>query len=193
MAPVHRLPKYDIRTVRKLTHDELVAIRASPEQAAQIPRHPIALVVHDIRSLYNVGSLFRTSDAFAVAVVVLCGFTPSPPRPEIAKTALGADSVVPYVWFPDINQALAHLTQEGYHIWAAEITTNSSKATDLTRENFPLALVLGNELTGVPNEVLDRCEGSLEIPMYGTKHSLNVAVAAGILLSSIVDRYRQLA
>lgn len=178
--------------MRKLTHDELVALRASPEEAATMQRHPVALVVHDIRSLYNVGSLFRTSDAFGVAKVVLCGFTPSPPRPEIAKTALGADSVVPYEWFPDIDKALDHLTHQGYHLWAAEITTNSSRPADLELGNFPLALILGNELTGVPNEVLERCEGSLEIPMYGTKHSLNVAVAAGILLSSIVDRYRQL-
>lgn len=178
--------------MRKLTHDELVAVRASAEEAATIPRHPIALVVHDIRSLYNVGSLFRTSDAFAVAKVVLCGFTPAPPRPEIAKTALGADSVVPHVWFASITEALDHLRSEGYHLWAAEITTNSTSADQLALENFPLALILGNELTGVPNEVLEQCEGSLEIPMYGTKHSLNVAVAAGILLSSIVDRYRQL-
>ncbi|MFN4985960.1 MAG: TrmH family RNA methyltransferase [Ignavibacteria bacterium] len=192
MPSVHRLPKYDIRTVRKLTYDELVTVRASVEEAAAIPRHPLALVVHDIRSLYNVGSLFRTSDAFAVAKVVLCGFTPAPPRPEIAKTALGADATVPFVWFATITEALEHLRSEGYHLWAAEITTGSIGTEALTIENFPLALILGNELTGVPNDVLDQCEGSLEIPMFGTKHSLNVAVAAGILLSSIVDRYRKL-
>jgi len=178
--------------VRKLTYQELVDVRASADEAAAIPRYPIALVVHDIRSLYNVGSLFRTSDAFAVAKVVLCGFTPAPPRPEIAKTALGADAVVPFIWFATIAQALEHLRSEGYHLWAAEITTSSVSADTLTGENFPLALILGNELTGVPNDVLEQCEGSLEIPMYGTKHSLNVAVAAGILLSSIVDRYRRI-
>jgi len=186
------VPKYDIRTVHKLSYDELVAIRASPEEATKLPRHPIAVVVHDVRSLYNVGSLFRTSDAFAVAKVVLCGFTPAPPRPEISKTALGADSVVPYVWFSTIDEAIVHLRDEGYSLWAAEITTDSSRAQDLTVEDFPLALILGNELTGVPTKVLDQCKGALEIPMYGTKHSLNVAVAAGILLSSIVDTYRQL-
>jgi len=157
-----------------------------------MPRHPIALVVPDIRSLYNVGSLFRTSDAFAVSKVVLCGFTPVPPRPEIAKTALGADSTVPFQWFSTIDEALDQLTRDGYHLWAAEITTDSCPADQLTLESFPLALILGNELTGVSDAVLQRCEGSLEIPMYGTKHSLNVAVAAGILLSSLVHRYRQL-
>ncbi|MEY2718890.1 MAG: hypothetical protein RLZZ273_256 [Bacteroidota bacterium] len=178
--------------MRKLTYEELVAVRASVEEAADIPRHPIALVVHDVRSLYNVGSLFRTSDAFAVAKVVLCGYTPAPPRPEIAKTALGADAVVPFVWFATVAEAIEHLRSEGYQLWAAEITTDSVGTESLGVENFPLALILGNELTGVPNDVLEQCEGSLEIPMYGTKHSLNVAVAAGILLSSIVDRYRKL-
>jgi tRNA G18 (ribose-2'-O)-methylase SpoU len=178
--------------VRKLTYEELVTIRASADEAADLPRHPIALVVPDIRSLYNVGSLFRTSDAFAVAKVVLCGFTPAPPRPEIAKTALGADSTVPFLWFATVEEALDHLTGEGFHLWAAEITTDSCPVDKLTLENFPLALILGNELTGVSDAVLQRCEGSLEIPMYGTKHSLNVAVAAGILLSSLVHRYRQL-
>ena len=178
--------------MRKLTYEELVAIRADPQQVSAIARHPIALVVHDVRSLYNVGSLFRTSDAFALSEVVLCGYTPAPPRPEISKTALGADSTVPHVWFATIDQAIDHLRSKGYHLWAAEITTNSSKVTDLQAGQFPLALILGNELTGVPDEVLAKCEGSLEIPMYGTKHSLNVAVAAGILLSSIVERYRQL-
>ena len=124
--------------------------------------------------------------------MVLCGFTPATPRPEISKSALGADSVVPYVWFATIDQAIEHLREEGYNLWAAEITTSSSSAQGLAIDDFPLALILGNELTGVPSSVLEQCKGSLEIPMFGTKHSLNVAVAAGILLYSIVDRYRQL-
>lgn len=178
--------------VRKLTHDELVHQRLTPEQAHQALRHPVRVILHDIRSLYNVGSIFRTCDAFAVEHVYLTGYTPAPPRPEISKTALGAEEVVPHSYHPSTSELLQQLRAEGCTIAAAEIAEGSRPAGSLTTAEFPLVLILGNELTGVPDELLRLCDLALEIPMYGTKHSLNVSVAAGVLLSSITARYLDL-
>lgn len=177
--------------MRKLTHEELVHRRLTPDEARQAKRHPIRLILHDIRSLYNVGSIFRTADAFAVDHVYLTGFTPSPPRPEISKTALGAEQVVPYSYHPSTSELLVKLREEGCTIAAAEIAEGSRRAESLMPAEFPLVLILGNELTGVPDELVQLCDLALEIPMYGTKHSLNVSVAAGVLLSSITARYRE--
>lgn len=177
--------------MRKLTYEELVQQRLSPHQAAQALRHPIRVILHDIRSLYNVGSIFRTCDAFGVEHVYLTGFTPAPPRPEISKTALGAEQVVPHSYHPSTTDLVGELRDRGLTIAAAEIAEGSRGAESLTTSEFPLVLVLGNELTGVPEDVLQLCDLALEIPMYGTKHSLNVSVAAGVLLSSITARYRE--
>lgn len=177
--------------MRKLTYEELVHRRLTPDETHSTARHPIRLILHDIRSLYNVGSIFRTSDAFAVEHVYLTGFTPPPPRPEISKTALGAEQVVPHSYHPSPFALLHKLREEGCTIAAAEIADGSRDATSLTPAEFPLVLILGNELTGVPDELMQLCDLALEIPMYGTKHSLNVSVAAGVLLSSITARYRE--
>ena len=177
--------------MRKLTHEELVHQRLTPDEALQAKRHPIRLILHDIRSLYNVGSIFRTADAFAVEHVYMTGFTPCPPRPEISKTALGAEQVVPYSYHPSTSELLRRLREEGCTIAAAEIAEGSRRAESLTPAEFPLVLILGNELTGVPDELVQLSDLALEIPMYGTKHSLNVSVAAGVLLSSITARYRE--
>ncbi len=177
--------------MRKLTYEELVQQRLSPQEAAQAKRHPIQVVLHDIRSLYNVGSIFRTCDAFGVEHVYLTGFTPAPPRPEISKTALGAEQVVPYSYHPSTTDLVGELRGRGLTIAAAEIAEGSRRAEMLSPAEFPLVLILGNELTGVPDELLRLCDLALEIPMYGTKHSLNVSVAAGVLLSSITARYRE--
>lgn len=177
--------------MRKLTHEELIGRRLAPSEARSAKRHPIRLILHDIRSLYNVGSIFRTADAFAVEHVYLTGFTPSPPRPEISKTALGAEQVVPHSYHPSTSELLQKLRDEGCTIAAAEIADGSRQSDSLTPEEFPLVLILGNELTGVPDELVHQCDMALEIPMYGTKHSLNVSVAAGVLLSSITARYRE--
>lgn len=191
MSADHRSPKYDIRDVQKLTYEQLTEVRLTPEEASAAVKHPIVAVLLDVRSLYNVGSIFRTADAFGIERLVLCGFTPAPPRPEIAKTALGADSVVPFTVTQSVLEAIDHLKSSGYHVFAAEIAHGSLKPYDLEPEHYPLALIFGNELTGVPDDVLSVCDGAVEIPMYGTKHSLNVAVAVGVLLSSAVDRYRE--
>lgn len=178
--------------MNKLTHEELLAQRLTPAEAATVPRHPVVVILDDIRSLYNVGSIFRTADAFHIACVVTCGFTPAPPRPEISKTALGADSVVPTVAVATASEAIAMYRAQGYTIMAAEIGHGSRTAAELTISDFPLAVVLGNELTGISDDVLSQCDGMLEVPMFGTKHSLNVAVATGIILSDVVVRYRSL-
>lgn len=184
-AAVHSR-KYDIRGVRKLTHDELLARRLTPAEAATLPRHPVIVVLQDIRSMYNVGSIFRTADAMRIEQLVLTGYTPTPPRTEIAKTALGADSTVPWIYAPDVLEALQALRARGSALVALELTTTSvpisSLSTLLPANSTSIALVLGNELSGVSDAVLSICDGSVEIPMHGVKHSLNVAVAAGIAL-----------
>ncbi|HLP27800.1 MAG TPA: TrmH family RNA methyltransferase [Candidatus Didemnitutus sp.] len=177
--------------MQKLTYEQLTQVRLTPEEASTAVRHPIVAVLLDIRSLYNVGSIFRTADAFGIERLVLCGYTPAPPRPEIAKTALGADSVVPYSVNSSAHNAISDLKASGYHVYAAEIAHGSIQPKDIQHQHFPLAVVFGNELSGVPDSVLAVCDGAIEIPMYGTKHSLNVAVAVGVLLSSAVNRYRE--
>jgi tRNA G18 (ribose-2'-O)-methylase SpoU len=136
--------------------------------------------------MYNVGSIFRTADAMRVERVILTGYTPQPPRPEISKTALGADLTVPWSYERSITDAIVALRHGGTTVIAVELTTTSvpvaNLSTLLPAASPSCALVLGNELTGVSDEVLALCDGAVEIPMYGVKHSLNVAVAAGIAL-----------
>ncbi|MCX6140744.1 MAG: TrmH family RNA methyltransferase [Candidatus Kapabacteria bacterium] len=175
--------------MEKLSHDELVNRRLTPAEASTATRHPVVAVLNDIRSLYNVGSIFRTADAFGLERIILCGYTPAPPRVEISKTALGADTVVPFSVYSSPIDAVRDLKAAGYHVFAAEIAHGSLNPEALGPEHYPLALVFGNELTGVSNELLGWCEGAVEIPMFGTKHSLNVAVAAGVLLPTAVFRY----
>lgn len=184
--------KYDIRDVNKLTYEELLAQRLTPADASRVPRHPVVVLLDDVRSLYNVGSIFRTSDAFHIECVVTCGFTPAPPRPEISKTALGADAVVPTQAFTTASEAIGSYRAAGYTIMAAEIGHGSRQPDQLDVSDFPMVIVFGNELTGISPNVLSQCDGMLEIPMFGTKHSLNVAVATGIILSDVVLRYRSL-
>jgi len=178
--------KYDIRRVRKLTHEELITQRLTDDEARSVVRHPVSLILEDIRSLYNVGSIFRTSDAFLVQELVLCGFTPTPPRKEIAKTALGADSTVPWSAAPSAVDAIATKKAGGWTVLALELTTNPVSIDRLQAGHYPLCLVVGNELTGVSAEALAACDGSVAIPMHGVKHSLNVAVATGIALYEAV-------
>lgn len=166
-------------------------------------RFPITVVLDDIRSLYNVGSIFRSADAFRVQQLVLTGFTPTPPRKEISKTALGADETVPWIYVPTAAEAVTMLKDQGAKVLAVELTEDATQITQMgnrelgTGNSLPgtwhvapgtwhLALVLGNELTGVKQEVLDLCDGAVMIPMYGVKHSLNVAVAAGIAMYEAV-------
>lgn len=172
--------------MRKLTHRELVEQRLSEAEASTAPRFPVIVVLDDIRSLYNVGSIFRSADAFRVQQLVLTGFTPTPPRKEIAKTALGADTTVPWIYVPTAAEAVTSLRANGTRVLAVELTEGALPIGELGTGNRELALVLGNELSGVKQDVLDLCDDAVMIPMFGVKHSLNVAVAAGIAMYEAV-------
>lgn len=177
--------------MKKLSHAEILPKRLTPEHAIASKRHPVVLVLDNIRSLYNVGSIFRTADAALVSEIILCGYTPAPPRIEIEKTALGAVDTVPWRYEANATKAVADLQQNGWNVFAVEITDSSRSYDSLTAEDFPLALVLGNELVGIESEVVSACDGALEIPMYGVKHSLNVSVAAGIAVFEAVKVSRK--
>ncbi len=166
-------------TLRKLAHEEIV--RKPVEELGLQDRHPLVIVVDNVRSLYNVGSMFRTCDGALVQKLYLCGYTPYPPRKEISKTALSATESVPWEFVYDITVVLDRLKREGMTIAALEHTNESISCFDLRPENFPLAVVVGNEIAGVSDEVLPYCDMAIELPMHGVKQSLNVAVATGIL------------
>ena len=172
--------------MRKLTHDELLARSVPPEEAGLRERTPVAGMLDNIRSLYNVGSMFRTSDGAFIRRLYLCGYTPAPPRSEIAKTSLGATESVPWSHHRDPLQAVAHARGEGMRICVLEHTTNSVPVFTLTKEVFPVCLVVGNELTGVSRAVIDAADLAVEIPMYGVKQSLNAAVAYGVALFELM-------
>lgn len=153
------------------------------------PRQPITLVLDRIRSLHNVGSIFRTADGFGVERLLLGGYTPAPPRPEIAKTALGAERAVPFEPVADPLLAVRRLQLAGVAVFALEQTRDSRSLYEVVFPR-PLALVLGHETEGVQDRVLATVDGVIEIPMQGSKHSHNVAVAAGIALSEVTRQWR---
>lgn len=144
----------------------------------------IVLLVHNIRSLWNVGSLFRTSDAFAVERIFLTGYTPTPPHRDIAKVAIGAQDVVPWERVADPLIAVARVRSQGFRLLALEIHPRAQNLRDCTTSDR-VCLVIGHELSGIPDTILDICDAITMIPMLGTKESLNVAVAAGIALHHI--------
>lgn len=154
------------------------------------PKLPLRLALDDVRSRYNVGSILRSCDAFRVERVYLGGFTPAPPHPEIHRSALGAEESVAWEKCSDLPALLAGLRAEGWHIIGAEHTDASMPLWEFEWPPGPLLLVLGNELTGISEAALAQCEYAVEIPQFGTKHSLNVAVAAGILLYEAVRHFR---
>ncbi|MGB9772125.1 MAG: RNA methyltransferase [Candidatus Kapaibacteriota bacterium] len=177
--------------MRRLLHNEILKERLSIEQAKKTVRHPVSLLLHNIRSLYNVGSIFRTCDSALCKELILSGFTSHPPRREIEKTALGAVDTVPWRYFKDTSDAIHTLKGEGNKVFALEITDRKRYYTSLQKDEFPLVIVLGNELVGIDQDVLELCDDAIEIPMFGVKHSLNVAVAAGIVLFETVRLYRR--
>ncbi len=167
--------------MRKLNITELN--RISAEEFKTVEKLPLVVVLDNVRSLYNVGSVFRSSDAFRVESVYLCGITATPPQVEIHKTALGAEYSMDWVYYGSARDAVEHLKAEGYGVWAVEQAEGSVMLQDFRPDRGrKYAVVLGNEVKGVQQEVVDRCEGCIEIPQFGTKHSLNVSVAAGILI-----------
>ncbi|GMV53151.1 MAG: tRNA (guanosine(18)-2'-O)-methyltransferase [Chlorobi bacterium] len=174
--------------MHKLSHAELMQQRLTEHQVRGTPRFPVTMVLQNVRSRYNVGSIFRSADAFRINRLVLTGFTPAPPSAEISKTALGSERTVPFVHIPDIHEAITNLEQDNHTIVALELAEPSVRLTDVVSEQYPLAIIVGNELTGITDDVLHRCSAAITIPMYGVKHSLNVAVAAGIAMYQLTLR-----
>ncbi|OIP81524.1 MAG: RNA methyltransferase [Porphyromonadaceae bacterium CG2_30_38_12] len=157
--------------------------RISPEAFKTTPKIPLIVVLDNVRSLHNVGSIFRTSDAMLVESVYLCGITSTPPHAEIHKTALGAENTVAWQYFAETQHAVDKLHADGFTIFAIEQAHGSTLLMDLKLEKTKkYAVVLGNEVKGVQQSVVDSCDGCIEIPQYGTKHSLNVSVTGGIIL-----------
>ncbi|NTW54791.1 MAG: RNA methyltransferase [Chlorobaculum sp.] len=173
---------------RQLAGEEMG--RLAPDAYATSARHPVTLVLHNIRSMWNVGAMFRTADAAGIDEIVITGYTATPPRKEIDKTALGAQETVPWRHFSDPVEAISALKSEGKKIFGLEIAENSLAYTSLSAADFPLALIVGNEIEGIGDSLLCHCDGVIEIPQYGVKHSLNVAVAAGVVLFECVRAYR---
>jgi tRNA G18 (ribose-2'-O)-methylase SpoU len=172
--------------LRKLTHPELVSRRLSADEIHHAPRYPVYALLDNIRSMYNVGSIFRTSDGARIAGLLLTGFTPHPPRKEISKTALGATETVPWSYYRDPKEAVSFLSGEGIRLCVVEHTDRSIPYTEVQPHHFPLCLIIGNELSGVSPVFLEAADMAIEIPMFGTKQSLNVAVAYGIAAFEMV-------
>ena len=169
-------------SMRKLKVTEMN--RISTDEFKQSRKMSLVVVLDHVRSLYNVGSVFRTGDAFRIEKIMLCGITATPPHPEIHKTALGAEDSVAWSYHASAIEAVERLKSRGYTVVAVEQAEGSVKAPiELPDEDTgKYALVLGNEVKGVAQEVVDLCDECLEIPQYGTKHSMNVSVTAGIVI-----------
>lgn len=167
--------------MKKLSLEELG--RVTPEVYRKQEKFPLVIILDNIRSMHNVGSIFRTSDAFAVEKIFLCGITAQPPHKEIEKTALGATETVDWQYYKNTKDLVTLLKQENYKIYAIEQTDEPQKLTQFEFSSPQrYAIVMGNELFGVDEEVLSLCDGAIEIPQVGVKHSLNVSVAAAIVI-----------
>jgi 23S rRNA (guanosine2251-2'-O)-methyltransferase len=180
--------------MKKLTHDEISTKRQTLENLHKVKKLPVYVVLNSIRSNYNVGSIFRTSDGAMIEKLFLCGYTPHPPkkdtyhegkstsagRKEILKTALGSTESVNWEYIKDPAEVIRRLKEEGVKICALELTTKSKRYYEVSKKDFPICLIIGNEITGVAQDLIDLCDFSIEIPQYGIKQSLNVAVAYGV-------------
>lgn len=176
---------------RKLSNIELN--RLDTEEYKRARKLPVTVVLDNVRSQHNIGSAFRTSDAFLVEKVVLCGICAVPPTPEIHKSALGAEFSVEWDYRDDAVQAVSELRDAGYTLIGVEQTENSTSLEDLKVEDGKrYALVFGNEVKGVSQQVIDMCDECLEIPQWGTKHSLNVSVSAGVVLWEFCKKLRSI-
>jgi tRNA G18 (ribose-2'-O)-methylase SpoU len=176
--------------IKKKSHRELKSARPTLGELKEMRRIPVVVVCEDIRSLYNVGSIFRTSDGAGVEKLYLCGYTGHPPRPEIEKTALGSVESVPWEYRPNQFEVIRELRGRGYRIVALEHASRSISYEE-ARYDFPVCLVLGNEVKGVTDELLSLSDMAVEIPMHGLKQSLNVTVAYGILVYHVAGVYKK--
>ena len=172
--------------MRKLKNNELKRITIDEFKSSK--KKPVVIVLDNIRSAHNVGSIFRTSDAFLIKKIILCGITPTPPSNEIRKSALGSTNSVEWAKEEETNIAINQLKKEGYYIVGVE---QVEKATEIQKfqNNKPIALVFGHEVNGISQETIDTCDEIIEIAQYGTKHSLNISVCAGIVMWKIAEMY----
>lgn len=163
--------------------------RLTVEEFKEADKLPLVVVLDEVRSLHNIGAVFRTSDAFLVNRIYLCGITATPPHPEMHKTALGAEYTVDWKYMKRTQDAVQELHKEGYTVLAIEQCKGSTLLDNMSLEkNKKYAIIMGNEVKGVQQEVVDLCDGCIEIPQYGTKHSLNVSVTAGIVLWEFANK-----
>lgn len=173
--------------MKKLTHEEISRNRSTLDTIGSVKKMPVYVLLNSIRSSYNVGSIFRTSDGAMIEKLYLCGYTPAPPKKEVLKTSLGSQDSVAWEYVKDPKEVVLSLKEKGIKICALELTSNSKTYYEVSNSDFPLCLIVGNEISGVAQDLLDLCDFSIEIPQYGIKQSLNVAVAYGI---SIFDLRR---
>ena len=174
--------------MRKLGMDELN--RVSVEDFSSLEKLPVVCVLDNIRSQHNIGSIFRTSDAFRISEILLCGITATPPNREIQKSALGATESVTWQYFQETSEAISYLKVSGYQIIAVEQAVGSVNLGDFKpQKNDRIALVFGNEINGVSDQIMEIVDGCIEIPQFGTKHSFNVSVTAGIVLYHLHTAY----
>ena len=176
--------------LKKLSNEEIKGKRPSIEDVKEAERFPITVIAENIRSLYNVGSMFRTSDGSLIEKLWLCGYTGFPPRKEIDKTALGSVETVPWEHSEDTISVIKRLKSSGYLIAALE-HTDSSKSYRKAEYSFPLCVMLGNEVDGLSEGAVNLADMAIEIPMYGIKQSLNVSVAYGIIVYHLVEEFRK--
>jgi len=173
--------------MRKLSMDELN--RKSVDEFKESEKNPVIAVLENIRSAYNVGSVFRTADAFLIESIYITGYTAKPPHKEITKTALGAQETVDWKFFETTKSAIEDLKKNGYKVYAVEQVTDSISLENLSDLNVEkIAFIFGNEVSGVEHQTISFCDGCVEIPQFGMKHSLNISVAAGIVLWEAVKK-----
>lgn len=171
--------------------DELGRLSKTAYQEAS--KMPIALILENVRSMHNVGSVFRTSDAFLVNKIYLCGYTPRPPHRDIQKTALGATETVAWEGFENVETCIQELKKHGYKIFAVEQVHGSISLDHFKLASIePIALIFGNEAEGVHENTIKLCHGTIEIPQFGSKHSFNISVSAGIVLWEVYKQMKQL-
>jgi 23S rRNA (guanosine2251-2'-O)-methyltransferase len=175
--------------MQKLQNEELG--RPSLEDLSGLERTPFHLVLDNVRSALNTGSVFRTADAFRVHCIHLCGITATPPHKEIQKTALGATESVPWKYSESTLATVAALKESGMKVYAAEQAHGSVSLKDFRIPQEPIAIIFGHEMDGVAQEVIDACDGCIEIPQEGIKHSLNISVSTGIICWEIWKQYRE--
>lgn len=168
--------------MKKLSHAEISEDRATLETVNNVEKLPVVVVLNSIRSSYNVGSIFRTSDGAMIKKLYLCGYTPHPPKKDVLKTALGSQDSVDWEFIEDPIEVVTKLKKKGYTICALEQTDDNISYSEVTKSNLPLCLIVGNEISGVTQDLIDLCDISIEIPQFGIKQSLNVAVAYGVAI-----------